>query len=128
MMDFKTEYRCGEMLYRRFSKMNHKREKKGLSPLTQEEFAKILRREHRVLSKKTCYLIEVVAPLLIVVMNIRDTFTWLDFAGATIVFLILFGCFHVGLQSQQITSAAVREILDRCEEKGIDITTYWEDL
>ena len=28
-MDFKTEYRYGEMLYKRFMKMNRKREKKG---------------------------------------------------------------------------------------------------
>jgi len=127
-MDFRRELECSEMLYKRFSKMNHKREKKGQNPLSQEEFSKIIRREYRVLSKKACYLIEVVVPLLIVIMNLRESFSWLDFVGATIVFLILFGCFHVGLQSQQITSAAFLEILNRCEERNIDIVTYWEGL
>ena len=127
-MDFKRELQCSEMLYKRFSKTNRKREKKGQPPLTQNEFAKIIRREYKVWSKKTCYLVEVLGTLLIVATNLRQTFTWVDFVCATVFFFILLGCFHVGLQSQQITSVAVLEILDRCEKRGIDIATYWENL
>ena len=72
--------------------------------------------------------IEIAAALLVVLSGLRDAFTWVDLIGASVAFLIIFGILHSSFKSQQSVSAAVLEILDCCEEQGIDIVTYWENL
>ena len=132
-MNFRREMECSKVLYKRFTKMNYKREKKGQPPLTQEEFAKIIRKEERIYSKKTAILMEAIGALLVVVAVIgkgviaygMDLF---NLIFGTVMFLILFGCFHLSFQSEQMITAAKLEILKRCEEQGIDIVTYWEAL
>lgn len=132
-MNFRREMECSKVLYKRFTKMNHKREKKGQPPLTQEEFAKIIRKEERIYSKKTAILMEAIGALLVVMAFIgkgvivhgMDLF---NLIFGIVMFLILFGCFHLSFQSEQMITAAKLEILDRCEVQSIDIVTYWENL
>ena len=132
-MDFKTEYQYGKMLYKRFTKINRKREKKGQTPLTQDEFAKIIRKENQIYSKKTLLVIEAIGTIaLVLIFPIRNIIyygiDWFDIVFGFIAVPTVLVTLHYSNRSSQMMAAAYHEILDRCEVQGIDIVTYWEAL